>query len=149
MIANYATLYNSLSVYDSVIVKKSPTYFHESWIDKNFRYDGTIKNIRYHYKNRAAKDWGKFKGVYIGFIDSVAYNNLLLTGSLIMCNVNNKLLNCYIVNITKDNSNNILSLEVSLYDDEVFSLNDSTYRISSNNIDSMLITEEAYLIQKL
>lgn len=138
------------SVHESVIIKPNQLYIHSSWVDKNFRYEGTIKNIKEHYINRAVQRFGKVRSLYIGFIDNRAYNNLLIRGSLIMCYIRNTLLmNCYIINVIKDSSGNIISLDVSIYNDESIISEDYVYSINLNNVYSMLITEEAFLIQKL
>jgi hypothetical protein len=137
-----------LSPYQSVIIRPRQEHIHTSWQDKDFRYEGVVKNVRYHYKNRSMKALGKDRSMYIGFLDTTAYHNLLLKGSLIICNVHDTPLNCFIVNIVKDASNQILFLEVAIYDDEdVIRPFPITYKITVNSIDSMLITYEEYQFQ--
>jgi hypothetical protein len=144
------SILDQLSVQNSVIIRPVPGMCHPTWANKNFRYEGTVKNIRYHYINRGAKDWGKEKVVYISFIDTESYNNLLLQGSNIMCYVHGNLLFCYITTISRDSSNNIWKLEVAVYDDEdtvrPFPI---TYNIPIDNIEAMLITSKVYQIQKV
>jgi len=82
-------------------------------------------------------------------MDSNAYHNLLLQGSMIICLIHGSLLNCYITNIVKDDSNIIINIEVAIFDEDKIKLYPITYKIDPNNIDSMLITEKAYDIQKL
>jgi len=117
--------------------------------NKHFRYDGTVKNITSTYINKAMKGYGKEKRLYVSFIDENAYHVLLTKGSLIMCYINNTLFNCTIVNLVRDNSNNIAIMEVSIDDDENISLFPIIFKTAFNNIVAMLITEQAYSISKL
>jgi hypothetical protein len=143
------SILDKLSVLNPVIIRPRPELCHPTWANKNFRYEGTVKNIRYHYINRGAKDWGKEKVAYISFMDTDAYNNLLLQGSNIMCYVHNNLMSCYITTIARDSSNNIYKLEVAIYDDEdIIRPYPIIYNIDVSNIDSMLITDKGYQIQK-
>jgi hypothetical protein len=143
------SILDKLSVQNPVIIRPRPEMCHPTWANKIFRYEGTVKNIRYHYINSAAKQLGKEKVAYISFMDLEAYNNLLLQGSHIMCYVHNNLMSCYITTIARDSSNNIYKLEVAFYDDDViirpFPI---VYTINISNIDSMLITDKVYQIQK-
>lgn len=143
------SIINSLSLYNSVIIKHHPIYTHSGWKDKTFRYEGTVKNVKDHYKNQGAKHWGKDKNVYIGFMKPDAYHNLLLQGSKIFCVIHGSSLNCYITTISKDKNNIIENIEVAIFDEENYKLFPITYRISVNNIESMLITEKAYTIQQI
>jgi len=143
---------HQLTVYDPVIIKPNQEHIHSAWVNKIFKYEGTVKNIKYHYKNRGAKHFGKEKAIYIGFMDSSAYDNLLLQGSMIFCYIHNSLLNCYITRIVKNTSNIITSLQVAIYDDEdniIKPFPPITYNIDMKYVDSMLITEKAYQIEKL
>lgn len=143
------SILDKLSVQNPVIIRPRPEMCHPTWANKNFRYEGTVKNIRYHYINLGAKDWGKEKVAYISFIDTSAYNNLLIKGSNIMCYVHNALMTCYITTIERDSSNNIWKLEVAIYDDEdIIRPFPIVYNIDVNKIDSMLITDKVYNIQK-
>jgi hypothetical protein len=143
------SILDKLSVQNPVIIRPRPEMCHPTWVNKNFRYEGTVKNIRYHYINRGAKDWGKEKVAYISFIDTSAYNNLLIQGSNIMCYVHNALMTCYITTIARDSSNNIWKLEVAIYDDEdIVRASPIVYNIDVSKIDSMLITDKGYNIQK-
>ena len=143
------SILDKLSVQNPVIIRPRPEMCHPTWANKNFRYEGTVKNIRYHYINRGAKDWGKEKVAYISFIDTSAYNNLLIKGSNIMCYVYNALMTCYITTIARDSSNNIWKLEVAIYDDEdIVRPFPIVYNIDVSKIDSMMITNEGYNIQK-
>ena len=143
------SILDKLSVQNPVIIRPRAEMCHPTWANKNFRYEGTVKNIRYHYINRGAKNLGKEKVAYISFMDLEAYNNLLLQGSNIMCYVHSALLTCYITTITKDSSNNILKLEVAIYDDEDFHRSSPVvYNIDISKIDSMLITDKGYNIQR-
>jgi len=140
---------DQLSVQNPVIIRPKAGMCHPTWANKNFRYEGTVKNIRYHYINRGAKECGKEKVAYISFMDYDAYNNLLLQGTKIMCYVHNNLVSCYITTIAKDSSNNIWKLEVAIYDDEDISRPfPIVYNINISDIDSMLITDKGYNIQK-
>jgi len=143
------SILDKLSVQNPVIIRPRPEMCHPTWENKNFRYEGTVKNIRYHYINGGAKQFGKEKVVYISFMDLEAYNNLLLQGSHIMCYVHNTLMTCYITTIARDSSNKIYKLEVAIYDDEnIIRPYPIVYNIDVSNIDSMLITEKMYQIQK-
>lgn len=143
------SILDKLSVLNPVIIRPRPEMCHPTWANKNFRYEGTVKNIRYHYINGGAKQFGKEKVVYISFMDLEAYNNLLLQGSHIMCYVHNTLMTCYITTIARDSSNKIYKLEVAIYDDEnIIRPYPIVYNIDVSNIDSMLITEKMYQIQK-
>uniref|UniRef100_A0A6C0L905 Uncharacterized protein n=1 Tax=viral metagenome TaxID=1070528 RepID=A0A6C0L905_9ZZZZ len=143
------SILDKLSVLNPVIIRPKPEMCHPTWENKNFRYEGTVKNIRYHYINGGAKQFGKEKVVYISFMDLEAYNNLLLQGSHIMCYVHNTLMTCYITTIARDSSNKIYKLEVAIYDDEnIIRPYPIVYNINVSNIDSMLITEKMYQIQK-
>jgi hypothetical protein len=143
------SILDKLSVLNPVIIRPIPEMCHPTWANKNFRYEGTVKNIRYHYINGGAKQFGKEKVVYISFMDLEAYNNLLLQGSHIMCYVHNTLMTCYITTIARDSSNKIYKLEVAIYDDEnIIRPYPIVYNIDVSNIDSMLITEKMYQIQK-
>jgi hypothetical protein len=143
------SILDQLSVQNPVIIRPRPEMCHPTWANKNFRYEGTVKNIRYHYINLRAKDWGKQKVAYISFIDTSAYNNLLIQGSNIMCYVHNTLITCYITTIARDSSNNIWKLEVAIYDDEdIVRAFPIVYNIDISKIDSMLITDKGYQIQK-
>jgi len=141
---------DNLSVKTPVIIRPKDGMCHPYWENKNFRYEGIVKSIRYHYINRGIRQLGKERVFYVSFIDNAAYNNLLLQGSNIMCYVHNNLMTCYITTITKDSSNNILNLDVAIYDDEdtvrPFPI---VYKIDLNKIESMLITEKGYTIQKV
>jgi hypothetical protein len=144
------TILDDLTIHSSVIIRPIPENCNESWVNKNFRYDGVVKNICMNYINRGAKHFGKEKVVYISFVDIEAYNNLLLKGSKVMCYIYGNLLNCYITSIIKDGSSNINYLEVAIYDDEdIYRKNPILYTIDINKIDSMLITDNGYLIKKL
>jgi len=143
------SIIDTLSVYNSVIIKRHPIYTYSEWKDKTFRYEGTVKNVKDHYKNMGAKHWGKDKNVYIGFMKPDAYHNLLLQGSKIFCIIHGASLNCYITTISKDKNNMIEKLEVAIFDEESYSPFPITYRISVDNIESMLITEKAYTIQQI
>ena len=142
---------DELSVRNSVIVRPKNGMCHPTWANKNFRYEGTVRNICNHYINRGAKEWGKETVAYISFIDTEAYNNLLLQGSNIMCYLQGVLKCCYIITIVRDSSNNIWNLEVSIYDDEYNIANScpDVYIINLDNIESMLITDKGYNIQKV
>jgi len=143
------SILDKLSVQNPVIIRPKDGMCRPTWANKNFRYEGTVKNIRYHYINRTAKDWGKEKVAYISFIDTGAYHNLLLQGSNIMCYVHNNLMSCYITTIARDSSNNIWKLEVAIYDDEdIIRPFPIVYNINISDIDSMLITDKGYQIQK-
>ena len=143
------SILDQLSVQNPVIIRPIPEMCHPTWANKNFRYEGTIRNIRYHYINRGAKHFGKEKVVYISFMDTDAYNNLLLHGTNVMCYVHNNLLCCYITTIARDSSNNIWKLEVAIYDDEDITRScPVVYTINLSNIESMLITDKGYNIQK-
>uniref|UniRef100_A0A6C0JNK2 Uncharacterized protein n=1 Tax=viral metagenome TaxID=1070528 RepID=A0A6C0JNK2_9ZZZZ len=144
------TTSEQITVYDPVIIKSRNDYSHPAWIHKKFKYEGTVSSIKYNYKNRGAKHLGKEKVIYVSFMDSYAYHNLLLIGSKIFCLLYGANINCYITNILKNNSNIITSLEVSIFDDEdTIRINPIIYKIDPKNIESMLITEKAYQIQKL
>jgi hypothetical protein len=144
------TVYNSLTVHSPVIVRSNPEYVHPTWCDKNFRYDGTVKTIREQYINRGAKHFGKERAVYVGFIDKCVYDNILMQGSMIMCYIHNNLLNCFIRNVLRDISGVITSMQVAIYDDEdITNFYPITYTIDTSKIDSMLITDKTYIIQKL
>jgi hypothetical protein len=135
-----------------VFITPKPEHVHHSWKQKEFCYEGTVRNIRYSYVNRAAKHFGQEKNVYVSFLSTVAYNNLLLRGSLIFCNINNNnvALNCYISEIEKDTNNNITKLQVCKYDDEnIYELNPTKYTVSLDQIESMLITDTAFTFSKL
>jgi len=109
-----------------------------------------VKTIKEQYINRGAKHFGKERAVYIGFIDKCVYDNILMKGSKIMCYIHNNLLNCFIQNIVKDASGIITSMQVAIYDDEdIQRPYPITYTIDSSKIDSMLIIDQAYIIQKL
>ena len=138
-----------LSLHNFVIVKPHPEYKISSWKNKNFKYEGNVKDIKYHYKNRSAKQFGKQKSIYIGFVDSMAYHNLLSQGSMIICSLQGSLENCYIINIEKNNNNIITTLEVAKFDDEEYAPYPLTYKITPENIESMLITDKAYKLTKL
>lgn len=142
---------NSLTNYNYVIVKPHKSFVYENWENKNFKYEGTVKCIKYHYKNRGVKHYGKEKFAYIGFNDSSAYDNLLLIGSMIFCYVHGALLNCYIFNITKnETTNRINTIEVAIYDDEdTITIYPLTYKIDKKDIESMLISEKAFMIEQL
>jgi hypothetical protein len=143
------SILDKLSVQNPVIIRPRPEMCHPTWANKNFRYEGTVKNIRYHYVNRGVKNWGKEKVAYISFIDTSAYHNLLLQGSNIMCYIHNELMTCYITTIARDSSNNIYKLEVAIYNDEdIIKSSQVVYSINISNIDSMLITDKVYQIQK-
>ena len=146
-----ATILDKLSVQSSVVVRPNLENCHTSWINKSFRYEGTVKNIRYHFINMAIKMLGQQKCVYISFLDQSAYSNLLLIGSKIMCFIHNELQNCYIVNIIRDVSNNIVWLDVSINDEsgKFIPVKNIVHKISINHIDSMLITDTACNITKL
>ena len=144
------SILDKLSVQNPVIIRPRPEMCHPTWANKNFRYEGTVKNIRYHYINRGVKNWGKEKVAYISFIDTGAYHNLLLQGSNIMCYIHNELMTCYITTIARDSSNNIYKLEVAIYNDEdIIKSSQVVYSINISNIDSMLITDKVYQIQKI
>jgi hypothetical protein len=144
------SVYNSLTVHSPVIVLSNPEYIHPTWFNKNFRYDGTVKTIREHYINRGAKYFGKERAVYVGFIDKCVYDNILMKGSMIMCYIHNNLLNCFIRNVLRDISGVITSMEVAIYDDEdIAKICPITYTIDTSKIDSMLITDKAYIIKNL
>jgi len=145
-----ATSIDKLSVQSPVFITPKPEHVHHSWKQKEFCYEGTVRNIRYSYINRGAKHFGKEKNVYVSFLSAAAYNNLLLKGSRIFCNINNFPFNCYISEIEKDSNNNIIKLEVCIYDDENFhDLNARKYTITVDNIESMLITDTAFTFSKL
>jgi hypothetical protein len=144
------SILDKLSVQNPVIIRPRPEMCHPTWANKNFRYEGTVKNIRYHYINRGVKNWGKEKVAYISFIDTGAYHNLLLQGSNIMCYIHNELMTCYITTIARDSSNNIYKLEVAIYNDEdIIKSSQVVYSINISNIDSILITDKVYQIQKI
>jgi hypothetical protein len=144
------SILDKLSVQNPVIIRPRPEMCHPTWANKNFRYEGTVKNIRYHYINRGVKNWGKEKVAYISFIDTGAYHNLLLQGSSIMCYIHNELMTCYITTIARDSSNNIYKLEVAIYNDEdIIKSSQVVYSINISNIDSILITDKVYQIQKI
>jgi hypothetical protein len=143
------SILDKLSVQSPVIIRPKDGMCHPAWANKNFRYEATVKNIRYHYINRAVKKMGKEKVAYISFINTDAYHNLLLQGSNIMCYVHSTLMSCYITTIARDSSNNICKLEVAIYDDEDISRPfPIVYTIDVSKIDSMLITDTGYNIQK-
>jgi hypothetical protein len=109
-----------------------------------------VKTIKEQYINQTTKVFGKERAVYVGFIDKCVYDNLLIKGSKIMCFIHNNLLNCFIRNIVKDASGIITSMQVAIYDDEdIQRPYPITYTIDTTKIDSMLITNEGYIIQKL
>jgi hypothetical protein len=109
-----------------------------------------VKTIKEQYINKAAKAFGKERAVYIGFIDKCVYDNILMQGSKIMCYIHSSLLNCFIRNVVKDTSGIITSMQVAIYDDEdIQRPYPITYTIDSSKIDSMLITDQGYIIQKL
>jgi len=143
-------VYNSLTVHSPVIVRPNPQHIHSSWYNKNFRYDGTVKTIKEQYINRGAKNFGKERAVYIGFIDKCVYDNILIKGSKIICYIHSTLLNCFIRNVVKDTSGVITSMQVAIYDDDdIQRPYPITYTIDTSNIDSMFITNQGYIIQKL
>jgi hypothetical protein len=145
-----STVYQSLKMFSPVIIRPHPQHIHNSWTNKNFRYDGTVKVIKEHYINIGAKQLGKERAVYVGFIESSVYNNLLMQGSKIMCYVHNNLLNCYIINMVKDSSGVIVSMQVAIYDDEdTIRPYPISYTIDTSKVDSMLITDNGYTIQSL
>jgi hypothetical protein len=141
-------IYNSLTLYNPVIIRPNPEYIHPSWSNTKFRYDGTVKTIKEQCINKTSKVLVKERVVYIGFIDKCVYDNLLMKGSKIICFIHNNLLNCFIRNIVKDVSGVITSIQVAIYDDQDKPY-PITYTIDTTKIDSMLITNEAYIIQKL
>jgi hypothetical protein len=143
------SILDKLSVTSPVIIRPIVEMCYPKWTNKNFRYEGTVKNIRYHYINLGAKDWGKEKVVYIGFMDLGAYNNLLMQGSNIWCSVHGNLMTCYITTISRDSSNNIVNLAVAIYDDDIIKPFPITYNISVNDIEGMLIKDGVYQIQKV
>jgi len=143
-------VYQSLTLRNPIFIRPNPQHIHASWNNKNFRYDGTVKTIKEHYINQGAKHLGKERAVYVGFIDKCVYDNILMQGSKIMCYIHNNLLNCYIRNIVKDASGIITSMQVAIYDDEdIQRPYPITYTIDTSKIDSMLITNKGYIIQKL
>ena len=143
-------IYQSLTIRNPVIIRPNPEFIHPSWSNKNFRYDGTVKTIKEQYINQTTKVFGKERAVYVGFIDKCVYDNILIQGSKIICYIHNNLLNCYIRNIVKDASGIITSMQVAIYDDEdIQRPYPITYTIDTTKIDSMLIENQAYIIQKL
>jgi hypothetical protein len=142
------SMLDHLSLKNSVFVRSIFGKYDDSWINKNFKYEGTVKHIRYHYINHDAKHIGKERVFYIAFMNLEAYNNILVQGSIIMSYIHDSLLPYYIVNIIRDNSNNICKLEVAIYDDEDIKKQFSiTYNIHLTMVDSILIRDKMYDIQ--
>jgi len=136
----------STSVYDSLTIR-TPVVVQCKF--KPGKYDGTVNNVIESYINKAAKHFGKERGVYISFIDDKkAYRELLMRGSKLMCFVNNTLMHCYIDTIIYDNSGNIASLIVA-EEEETFRPFPLTYTVPFENIDSILITSKAYDVARL
>jgi len=144
------SIYQSLRIRDPLVVRQSSKYVHSSWSKKAFKYEGTVSNIFYQYINRGAPEFGKKKQVYIRFIDTSAYDNLLLQGSFIICSIRDRLYRCNIATIERDSNNTITKLCVSIYiEDDLFNLSTTIYPISIHDIDSMLITDETFDIKHL
>jgi hypothetical protein len=144
------TSIHNLSVTSPVFITPKPEHVHLSWKQKEFCYEGTVRNIRYSYINKGAKHFGKEKNVYVSFLSADAYNNLLLRGSMIFCNINYVPFNCYISDIEKDTNNSITKLQVCIYDDEnIYDLNPTKYTVSVDQIESILITDTAFTFSKL
>jgi hypothetical protein len=99
--------------------------------------EGTIQNITSEYINKGAKHWGKEECIYISF---ETYDKLLLRGSPIFCTINGINKHCYI--------NNLEDLSVCEITDNIM-VNPYEYKISWDNIVSMLITKKAYTINKI
>jgi len=130
----------------SVIVNRNPNCFN---IHKksDFSYQGSIIHTDYEYINRGAKTHGKHICKYINFYDKNAYHNLLLQGSPIYCFLNKStLFKCYIESINKTN-NIINSMKVAILTDDYVPY-PKIYNITVDDVDSMLITDEAYVIIK-
>ena len=145
-----ATSIDKLFVQSPVFITPKPEHIHLSWKQKEFCYEGTVRNIRYSYINRGAKHFGKEKNIYVSFLSAAAYNNLLFRGSRIFCNINNFPFNCYISEIEKDTNNSITKLDVCIYDDEnIYDINPKKYTITVDHIESMLITDTAFTFSKL
>jgi hypothetical protein len=145
-----ATSIDNLSVQSAVFITPKPEHIHHLWKQKEFCYEGIVRNIRYSYINKGAKHWGKEKNVYVSLLSTTAYNNLLMKGSMIFCNINNVPFNCYISEIEKDANNSITKLEVCMYDDEnLHDLNARKYTITVDHIESILITDTAFTFSKL
>jgi hypothetical protein len=145
-----STILDYLTIHSSVIIRPIPENCHDSWVNKNFRYDGVVKNICMNYINRGAKHFGKEKVVYISFVDLEAYHNLLLQGSRIMSYIHGNLLTCFITTISRDSSNNIIKLLVAIYDDDdIMKPFPITYNIDLSKVECMLISDKAYQIQKV
>jgi hypothetical protein len=144
------SVYQKLNLHEPVYVRENPEDVHHSWASKKFKYEGIIKNIKHHYKNRTTPMWGKEKSIYISFQNTSAYDNLLLQGSMIMCDLHGTVTNCYISSIVKDASNTITSLKVVIYDDDQTIVPSAVeYTIKADKILSMLISEQGYKIEKL
>jgi len=135
------SIYDSLTLRAPVIVQK---------LFSTEKYDGTVHCKKYRYINRGNKHFGKKNNVFISFIDHNAYNKLLLKGSPIICTINNSTMNCYIITIIRDNSNNIVQLEVAEDDDEkIITPFPLIYKIKFDQVESMLIISDAYKITTL
>jgi hypothetical protein len=146
-------IYQTLTIRTPIIVRPNPEFIYPSWHNKNFRYDGTVKSIKEQYVNQDTKNFVKERVVYVGFIDKCVYDKILIQGSKIMCYIHNNLLNCFILNIMKDASGIISKMQVAIYDDDdiqlPYPITYTTYTIDTSKIDSMLITDKTYIIQKL